>query len=88
MKTKPVTPYQRLLKAAQDFTRKLNVRTSKTMFFYPKNRLREGWTLHEVYERVTAAETLGYDVMLSADAAGLHMRYVKKIPPIPCEFQY
>lgn len=52
----------------------------KPMFFFPKKRLNEAWSLAEVYERTSAANQLGYDVYLSADEDGLRFKYVEKRP--------
>lgn len=54
-----------------------------TMWMYPKDKLNEGWSLHDLYERTKAAEQLGYDVQLVATDQGLSVCYKKKIPNIP-----
>ena len=57
------------------------------MWHYPKDKLSEGWTLTDVYERVAAAEQLGYDVVLKAPKKGLEVEYIEKIPSIPYRFK-
>jgi len=59
---------------------KLICRDTRGMFLYPKNRLKEAWILTDVYERTMAAQELGWNVVLRADADGLHVDYAKKLP--------
>lgn len=87
MSEKRETPYQRLLKAAQGFWYALPRSYKSTMFFWPKNRLREGWVLDDVYERTKAADQLGFDVIVMADDDGLRMQYRKRLPDAPYEFK-
>ncbi len=86
-KTKPKTPYQRVLEEAQDFARKVKCRHTKTMWTYPKDKLNTGWALESLYERVKAAEQLGYEVVLMATDDGLAVRYVKEVPEAPWAFR-
>lgn len=59
---------------------KIICRKSRGMFLYPKNRLKEAWVLTDVYERTMAAQELGWNVVLRADADGLHVDYAEKLP--------
>lgn len=77
------TPYQRILEDIQEYCRKVRFRHTKGMWLYPKNRLNDNWNLGELWERVSAAEQLEYDVVLKADAEGLHVKYVKQLPRTP-----
>lgn len=83
MKTKPVTPYARLLEQFKEFCDDVFYRPNPPMFFYPKNNLKDGWNLVDVYERTAAANTLGFDVMLTAKENGLQVTYIKKLPSRP-----
>ena len=65
---------------ANKFFDKIICRDTRGMFLYPKNRLKEGWSLTDVYERTTAAQELGWTVILRADADGLHVDYAQKLP--------
>lgn len=87
MTEKRKTPYQHLLEAAREFYYSLPHGHKCHMFFWPKNRLRDGWTLHEVWERTQAADKLGFDVIVRADDDGLRMSYRKKLPDAPYEFK-
>ena len=83
MKTKPKTPYQRLLDDIKDFCSKVRFRHEAGLFWYRKDKLRAGHSLDDLYERVAAAEQLGYEVYLVAKDDGLHARYRKKAPEVP-----
>ena len=87
MAEKRKNPYQYLLEQINEFCDNLKYRHQVTMWKYPKNRLSEGWPLLELYERVKAAEQLGYDVQLIAQDDGLLIQYVKQIPHIPGEWR-
>lgn len=54
-----------------------------SMWHYPKAKLKETWSLSDLWERVAAAEQLGFDVELKATPEGLRVEYVKKLPPRP-----
>ena len=80
MTTKRLNPYQRLLNQIKDFLRDdVKYRHKKLMWRYSKKSLNNGWDLSQVYERVQAAEQLGYDVQLIANGSGLEVHYIKKI---------
>ena len=87
MKTKPKTPYQHLLEDIQKFCKQIQFRHRKTMWTYPKAQLGSGWNLKELWARTAAAEQLGYDVELIANDTGLIVRYVKKVPDVPYDWQ-
>lgn len=80
MTNKRINPYERLRRTGVEFARKVRFPAMKNMFFL-------GWSLRDVYERVAAAETLGYDVVLKAKPDGLYIEYVEKRPDAPWEFR-
>lgn len=57
-------------------------RNFKAMFWYPKEKLNNNWTLDDLYQRTMAAQTLGWDVVLFADEKGLHVRYATQLPTV------
>ena len=79
IRPKPKTPYQHLLEDVKKWAFGVVYPKRTTMFFYKKDSLRAGsWVLWDVYERTKAADTLGYDVKITAEEDGLYMRYVKR----------
>ena len=83
MKTKPITPYQRLMDDFKAFANTVEFRKRKNMWTYPKNKLNERWPLKDLYERVAAADQLGYDVRLLATEGDLEVQYIEKNPKRP-----
>jgi hypothetical protein len=83
MKTKPITPYQRLMDDFKAFANAVEFRKRKPMWNYPKDKLDGGWDLTDLYERVAAADQLGYDVRLLATEGGLEVQYIEKNPKRP-----
>lgn len=79
-------PYQMLMEEVQDYLRKIKYRKRKEMWFFPKDKLADSWSMQDTYERVAAADQLGYDVILKATKKGLEVEYVKKIPTVPYRF--
>lgn len=75
MSTKRKNPYTALLEEAKRGFFKFQYPKRKSMFFFEKSKLKTGWTLDEVYQRVSAADTLGWEVILEAKDDGLHMTY-------------
>ena len=82
-KTKPITPYQRLLDDFREYARKVNFPRRVEMFILPKEKMAQGWSMNDVWERTMAAGQLGYDVVAKADNDGLHFVYVSKRPDKP-----
>lgn len=76
-------PYQRLRDQFRDWMNECLMRRRVSMWLYAKDKLHHNWTLTDLWERVAAAEQLGYDVQLSAKTDGLHVEYVKKLPGRP-----
>jgi len=85
VKVKPKTPYQRLLEDVQDFATRVKFAHRKTMWIYPKKELDGTWNLDELYERVAAADQLGYDVRLISNDEGLLVQYIKR-PEVPFQW--
>lgn len=78
-----VNPYSALKRRFTDFCNDCFIRRTAPLTLYPKSRLHEGWRLDGIYERVVAANDLGYDVQLKATAEGLEMIYIQKLPKRP-----
>lgn len=83
MRTKPKNPYNELHRRFSEWVNKAICRTRITMWHYPKSKLNETWTLGSLYERVAAAEQIGFEVHLTATEEGLHVTYVAKVPSRP-----
>jgi hypothetical protein len=83
MKTKPVTPYARLLKQFIKYCDYVEYRDNRKMFLFKRDELLKGYSLSDVYERTRAADQLGFDVILRTDADGLHVEYIRRIPKRP-----
>ncbi len=81
------TPYQMLMEDAREFASKVKYRHEKPMWRYPKENLNAGWHLADIAERVSAADQLGYDVILKNTADGLCVYYRKKVPDTPIGWQ-
>lgn len=80
-------PYQRLLDDIKNWCREVKYRHEKVMWLYPKAKLKQGWDLHDLYERTQAAQQLGYDVQLVATDDGLSVRYKKQVPSVPYSWE-
>lgn len=87
MKTKPITPYQRLLESAREFAAAVENPHTRLMWTYPKGKLDSGWNLTDLAERVAAANQIGYDVKLVNQDGSLQVLYVKKMPSRPWDFK-
>jgi hypothetical protein len=87
MNRKPVTPYQRLLDAAQTYAAHVEYPSTGLMWVYEKAVMGGAFKLSDLAERVAAAEQLGYDVKLVNRDGDLQVFYVKKMPSRPWEFK-
>jgi hypothetical protein len=79
---KKIMPYQRLKNQFEDFVRECRHRETIGMFNYPLENINDStsrWALKDLYERVAAAEQLGFEVKLIATKSALEVKYVKKI---------
>lgn len=81
--TERFNPYTALKRKFTEYVNGCVTRNTRSMWCYPKARLNDNWNLRDLWERVAAAEQLGYDVQLSATEEGLTVKYVKKIPQRP-----
>lgn len=86
-KQKPITPYERLKAAFLKYVSSVEYPHTKLMWSYPKAKLSDGWSLIDLAERVSAAEQLGYDVVLRSDDGGLKVLYRKKHAETPWELR-
>lgn len=88
MKQKPIMSYQRLLLIGHKFANSIKWRNKANMFWYSAEKMRggTGYRLDDVYQRVLAAQDLGYEVMIIADSSGMQLKYIEKIK-IPMEFE-
>jgi hypothetical protein len=82
-KSKPKTPYQRMLEDFREYAMKVRSARRVLMWVYPKDRLNNSWTLGDLNERVKAADQLGYDVIVEAKDEGLRVVYRKRAPEAP-----
>jgi hypothetical protein len=88
MKTKPQNPYSRLVKEARQFAFDVKYRRRKTMWTYPKTTEAKAWRLDDLYQRIAAADQLGWDVQLTTDSdGGVVVQYVKRAPEAPYPFR-
>lgn len=78
MREKPITPYARLKEIVLRVIGRVKYPHQVEMWIYPKDRLKENWSLAELYERVAAADQLGYDVFLCVGKDGLRVIYRKR----------
>lgn len=78
------TPYSRLLKAVRDYVLSVESPHKVTMWTYPKEKLTTAWSLADLHQRVAAANSLGYDVVLYDNESGLVVKYVMR----PKEIDY
>lgn len=81
MKIKPMTPYARLLADIKEWMNRFRWRHTVAMFRWAKKDLvpQNSWRMDDVYQRTLAAQSLGYEVTLTADEDGLSMKYRKSM---------
>ena len=88
-KSKPVTPYERLLKVASDFATKVVSRKRvEWRFWFSKESIekRIAFTMDDLYEAVFTADSLGYETLLLAKSDGMRVVHISKLPERPYEF--
>jgi hypothetical protein len=78
------TPYTRLLAAVRAYRSGVAYPDRKVMWHYPKGNLGSNWQLDGLYERVAAADLLGFDTKLKATDEGLTVEFVKR----PADIEY
>lgn len=81
---KRISPYTRLKEEFEEWMRTIIYAHTVSMFYYPKEKIAQGWNLSDLKERTIAAEQLGYDVLLEWDQGkGLRVFYRKKPASVP-----
>lgn len=81
-------PYTRLVESARQFAFNVKYRHRREMFRYPEATTQKGYRLDDLYQRVAAADQLGYDVELKCTEKGeLVVQYVKRIADAPYPFR-
>lgn len=89
-KHRPITPYERLLKAATEYA--VNVTVRKRVLwehYFPKDKVlnRIAFTMDDLYQAVKTARALGFDTELVIGGdGGLRAVHVAKLPERPYEF--
>lgn len=82
------SPYNRLLSEAKTFISKAKHRTTKLMFNGMHKDSNYTWT--DVYQRMKAAEQLGYETLIVPDEKEGYFKivYREKFPEVPYTFTY
>lgn len=83
---KPVNPYSRLLQEIRTFVLNLRNRKTVTMWRYPKEKLQQGWSLTDLWDRVSAANQIGWEVIIEAGDDGLTVKYRSPEPKPECDW--
>jgi len=83
-----INPYNKLLSEAKSFIYELRGRKEITMYSGMKKDV--SYDFASIYERVMAAEQLGYEVLITKDLKDecYKIVYRKKFPEIPFIFRY
>jgi len=86
---KPRTPYQRLMRAACEYARRVNFPNKKTLWAYDKKDLVvSSYNLKSLHDSCKAATVLGYDTLLVSTERGLDVVFVEKSPGHPDLFDW
>jgi hypothetical protein len=85
-RTLPISPYVRLRDIARRFASAVVYPERKVMWTYTKAQLGGAFRIDDLYHRTAAANTLGFDVVLTATDDGLRVDYRKRAPDAPSEF--
>jgi len=86
---KRINPYTRLKEIGQRWMFNALNRRKFIMFTYKEKSIKEyGYDLYPVFERVKAAEQLGYQVIIETRGDELLIKYLEKLEPMPWEFRY
>lgn len=89
MKTKPITPYERLRKEFSEWAFKVKHAHRVINCVYPAKAVedRQGYRLDDLAAQVAAASKLGYDTHLVVSERGLETIFVKRPgdPPWVCD---
>lgn len=79
------TPYDYLMEDFVEFVNRARSPEIHEMWYYPKKDLERegGWRLKDLWDRIIAAETCGFETILKAEEIGLVVFFRKKVPPRP-----
>lgn len=81
-----MNPYTRLQENCRAWACKVRFRRKITMFRFKNVRTStNGFQMWDVRERISAAESLGYDVILTVEDKDVIASYIEKIPDPPYE---
>ena len=81
-------PYTRLKRKFIEWSSQVYFPTRKVMFTFKDAKKASGsWSLYDVYQRIQAADTLGYDVHVRTSGDDIVMQYVKRPDPLPYELR-
>lgn len=85
---KAVSPYNNLLQTAKNFIYRAQFRKTKLMF--DDMQKTGNYTLDDVYERMMAADQLGYETLIIPDAKRGYFKiiYKEKFPEVPYIFKW
>ena len=85
-KTKPITPYQRLLTAVRQYIVQVNYPHTVLTYYFSKKGIdnNSGYSLQGLRERIIAARDLGYEIKLREKDGDIKVYYVK----IPADIDY
>ena len=91
MAQKRISPYTRLQETGRRFFSKVVHPRKALMMTIPNARSSEKtWLSYEIFQRVVAADQLGYEVVLTVSDNDLVLKYIEKRPEyntIPYEFK-
>lgn len=87
---RPITPYERLLKAATEYATKIITRKRVVWeAYFPKDKVlnRISFTIDDLYHTVKTARSLGFDTeLVIGNDGGLRAVHVAQLPERPYEF--
>jgi len=83
--SKKKTPYDYLMDDFVEYVNKVRNAENHEMWLYSKKDLDRavGWDLRALWERVSSAEVCGFETILKATEAGIHVYFRKQSPPRP-----
>ena len=72
--------YNTLKREANEYYDKIDKRKKILMWMYPKDKLESMWSIKDLWDRTSAAQSLGWDVIIESSAEGIKVYYVEKLP--------
>ena len=78
IKAKQINPYQRLLDDVRSFLSTVRYPNRKRLWHYAKADLAGNFRLDGLYERIAAADLLGYETIARATDEGLVIEFRKR----------